>query len=476
MVKGNGFVISVLCGLVLFGFASACFADAAASLEQAQQYVKDADYQQAETVYKAILAADPNTDDAFAAQEKLTVLYVTWGRHAQADAAYQRLLADYSGLPGIAKAVDHVADEYRQAGNYKTARKFYRHIVANWPQAEHAAEAQRAVVLTSMLLGEGAEAEIAIEELLTKFEQHQNIATAVDHLADDLRELGKYSRARDLYQHVVSHWPQDERSIGAQGGVARANILLGAEGAAQKAIDRLTADFSTDPRLPKVLYEIAQEYEKAKKFDEAQGVYQLVAEQHPETKYGMKGQLDAHKAGILSLVESQDDSEVQTALDGLVVDFAGHEYLPTVVYKIAVQYHVKAYSLRGKGFAYRDQAAECFEKAATIFDRVIEEFPGSDAAPRACSSGGDCYRKVGRYEESIRCYQKVLDDHPDFEKAWKALFQIGLSYEDLKKTEAIDESEADTKTKAVYEQLLEKHPSCHGADHARQWLSRYNSN
>lgn len=476
MVKRNGFVTLVLCGLLLFGFTSACFADATGSLEQAQQYVKDTNYQQAEKSYKAIVAAEPNTDDAFAAQEKLTVLYVRWGRHAQADAAYQRLLADYSGRPGIAKAVDHVADEYRQLDNYKTARQLYRYIVANWPQAEHAPESQRAVVLTSMLLGEGAEAEIAIEELLTNFAHHENIASAVDHLADDMRELGKYSRARDLYQHVVNHWPQDERSIGAQGGVARANILLGAEGAARKAIDKLTTDFSTDPRLPKVLYEIAKEYEKAKKFDEAQGVYQLVAEQHPETKYGMKGQLDAHKAGILSLVESQDDSEVQTALDSLIVDFAGHEYLPTVVHKVAVQYHAKGYSLRGKGVAYRDHAAECFEKAATIFDRVIEEFPGSDAAPRACSAAGDCYRKVGRYEESIRCYQTVLDDHPDFEKAWNALFHIGLNYEDLKKSEAIAESEADTKTKAVYEQLLERHPSCHGADHARQWLRRYESN
>ncbi|MHC4475273.1 MAG: tetratricopeptide repeat protein [Planctomycetota bacterium] len=473
MVRANGFVISVLCGLIVCGFQSVCFADSPGSLDQAEQYVKDANYQQAETIYKAIVGADPDTDEAFTAQEKLTVLYVVWGRHAQADAAYQRLLADYSGRPGIAEAVDHVADEYRRLESYETARELHRHVVANWPQAEHAVESQRGVVLTSILLGEPAEAETAIEELLSTFAQHKNMARAIDHLADDLRELGDYTKARDLYQYVVDHRPQEQRSVHAQGGVARASILLGDKGAAQTAIDKLVADFAGNPHLPKVLYTVSQEYEKAKKFDEARGVYQLVAQQHPETKYGMKGQLDARKVDILPLVESGDDSKVPAAIDRLVADFAGREHLPTVVHKIAVQYHVKAYRLRREGLSY--QAADCFKKAAAIFGKVMNEFPGANVAAKSCSSGGDCYRKLGQYEDSIRCYQKVVDDYPGFKTAWNALFLIGLNYEDLKKHDAIAKSEADAKIRAVYEQLLEKHPSCTGADHARQWLSSYSS-
>jgi TolA-binding protein len=110
-----------------------------------------------------------------------------------------------------------------------------------------------------------------------------------------------------------------------------------------------------------------------------------------------------------------------------------------------------------------------------IFERVAREFPGTTPVPKACRSAGDCYRKLGEYEESIRCYKKVVDDYPDFETAWNALFQIGRNYEDLKKSGAIAKSEVDAKIKAAYEQLLEKYPSCPGARHARRWLSRYNS-
>ena len=48
---------------------------------------------------------------------------------------------------------------------------------------------------------------------------------------------------------------------------------------------------------------------------------------------------------------------------------------------------------------------------------------------------------------------------------------IGRNYEDLKKSGAISEAEADTKIRAVYGQLVEKYPNCPVAKTAGQWLS-----
>jgi tetratricopeptide (TPR) repeat protein len=130
MVKGNGFVTSVLCGLILFGHASECFADVAAQLEQAEQYVGGGNYPQAETIYKGVVAADPNTDEAFRAQEELAVLYVLWGKQAKAGTAYQELLARYSARAGIAKAVDRLADVYRKKENFQKGKRIFKRLAS----------------------------------------------------------------------------------------------------------------------------------------------------------------------------------------------------------------------------------------------------------------------------------------------------------------------------------------------------------
>jgi TolA-binding protein len=105
----------------------------------------------------------------------------------------------------------------------------------------------------------------------------------------------------------------------------------------------------------------------------------------------------------------------------------------------------------------------------------MSDYPASTAVPKAFRSAGDCYRKLGEYTDSIRCYRKLLDDYPDLRTAWNALLNIGRNYEDLKKSGSLQASEADAETKAAYEQLLQDYPSCPGTKYASRWLSRHNT-
>ncbi|MHC4157003.1 MAG: tetratricopeptide repeat protein [Planctomycetota bacterium] len=471
MVKKVCFAILVLFGSLFCDVPSRCFADVATQLEQAEQYKDDRYYEQAETIYKAIVAADPNTDEAFTVQEKLTCLYVAWAKQPKADAAYQELLAEYSGRPGIAKAVDHVADAYRKIGNFQKARRCSQYIVDQWPDGDHAAEAQAAVVRASILMGDEIGAQAGMSKLLTSFADSTHIAKAVDEVADDYYKAGQYEKARQWHQYVVDHWPQDQRALQAQKNVAILNTILGDQTAAEAALDKLVTDFSTHVKLPNLLYEMARDYEEVKEFNQAKEVYQRIVQVCPGTSQAGDSPLDVRKLDVYLLIESDRDDEVTSAVDRLIADYAAHPYVSVAVHKVAVHYHLKAYRLGNQGL--ESEASRCFRKAALIFERVMARFPGSDAVPRALRCAGDCYRKLGEYEESIRCYQKIVDDHPSFETAWNALFLVGRNYEDLKKSGAIAKSDADLKIKAAYEQLLEEYPSCPGARHARRWLSRY---
>jgi TolA-binding protein len=258
-----------------------------------------------------------------------------------------------------------------------------------------------------------------------------------------------------------------------QRSVVLSDIALGDDANAEASLKGLITRFSDEPRLPKMLYEIGLRYEEDGRYDKAKTVYQQIIQRHPDSSETLNVPLEIRRADTFSLVEAGDDSGASAEVDNLIADFSDHEYLPGVVHKIAVQYHLKAYRLENEGL--ESQARSCFQAASTIFQKVIDQFPQSVVIPRACRSAGDCYRKLGEYENSISCYQKIVDDHPGFETAWNALFLVGRNYEDLKKSGVIAKPEADVKIKAAYEQLLKKHPSCPGTRHARRWLSRYDS-
>ena len=91
-----------------------------------------ADFASLELEYRQIVASKPGTDEALNAQEKLVGLYVKEKMPAEAEAAYAVMLADFVGHPGLAKAVDHVADKYREIWNYRKALELCRYVVSGW--------------------------------------------------------------------------------------------------------------------------------------------------------------------------------------------------------------------------------------------------------------------------------------------------------------------------------------------------------
>jgi len=321
-------------------------------------------------------------------------------------------------------------------------------------------------------MGDEAGAQAELNKLITQYETSLYTAKAIDNVADEYRKSGQYSKARQWHQYVVDHWPRAEHAMEAQKGVVISSIELGDDAGAQIAVNRLVADYADHKNLSKALYEIARRYEKLKKSDRANSTYQQIIQKCPGTSEASDAPVDIRKVDIQSLIESGDGG-VSAAVENLIADFSGHPHLSFAVYKVGVHYHLKAYWLGNKGNDVN--AGICFQKGARIFDRVVEEFPGADILPRALRSAGDCYRKLGDYEKSIARYQKLVDDYPQFETAWNALFLVGQNYEALKESGALEDSQADAKIKAAYEQLIEQYPACSRVDYAREWLSHHNS-
>lgn len=155
-------------------------------------------------------------------------------------------------------------------------------------------------------------------------------------------------------------------------------------------------------------------------------------------------------------------------------EFASNDSLSIALSVIGEEYYIKGFTLEGKGQDV--QAKECMQKAIPIWERVVKEYPASSVAAQACCWVGDCYGKLGEYQNSIEYYQKAVDNYPAHSKGWHALSRLGRNYEELKLSAAISESEANAKIKEAYQTLVERYPNCKAAQVAQRWLNGHNGN
>jgi len=463
-------LLPILFCILFFEMMGKALADATDLLEQAATYQEEEQYEQAEVIYQQIVTDYSVTDYAFQAQKNLAILYVAWDKQPQAEAALQKLLADFSKHEGIAQAVHDIAYQHRLSRKNEKANQLDQHVIDNWPESDYAVLAQMDMAKYYVDQGDVA-AEAAVDKLLADFPDSPFMARAVHDVAQHYSLSGKYQKANELYQHVIDHWPKAEHAMWSQVDLIKSNLALGRDGVAQVAVDKLLANFTDNPLIAQAVHDIAYQHRLSRKNEKANQLDQHVIDNWPEAEHAILSQIGIAETNVLSLIESGNDTAIEATLDSLIADFNDNPGLPETVFVIGEKYYNKAFRYDKEGLDTK--ARDSFTKAIVVWGKIITELPESIATAWAYNFGADCYRRLGQHKKAIEYYQKVVDDWPDYEHASYALFSIGHIYEDLKKSGAMSKSEADSKTRTVFQQLLEKYPACKAAKAAELWLSSH---
>lgn len=354
----------LIISLILFGFTlmpKECLAEASAKLDQAEACMENIDYEQAETIYKTIVTDYPGTNDALAAQEGLVMLYIIWGKQPQAKTAFEKLIADFSSHPDIAKSVYDIAYCYGELHkNYEKARDLQQYVLENWPQSETAIWSQADLAACNISLGDDPNAEAAIEKLLTEFSDNNDIAQAVYDVADHYGGLQQNKRARDLYKYALDNWPDSEAAIWSQANLAACNISLGDDPNAQAAVDKLLGDFSGHPDIAKAVSDLADHYGEVHQYEKARELHQHVLENWPDSEVAIWSQAGLAACNIIL----GDDPNAQAATDSLIADFNSHPDFQAALYDIAGGYED----------LYK------YEEAKSIYQQIIQQFPEASRA------------------------------------------------------------------------------------------------
>ena len=103
-------------------------------------------------------------------------------------------------------------------------------------------------------------AEAAVKKLLSEFSGNRYKPRAIHDTAWEYRKSGNYGRANELDQYVIDNWPADVQVMWAKMDMAKTDIGLGNDAAAEKTIDILITDFNDNPELPTAIFMLGEQY------------------------------------------------------------------------------------------------------------------------------------------------------------------------------------------------------------------------
>jgi outer membrane protein assembly factor BamD (BamD/ComL family) len=442
---------------------------AKAVCQVADQYYQFQRHQNADKLYQKIVEKWSGGEYAMWSQMHLAMSNVRDGNDAAAQAAADKLLADYSGQKEIAIAVCLIADSYHEQRKYEKADILYLHIVNNWPDTEHGMWSQMHLAMSNIRDGNDAAAQAATDKLIANCAGQKDIAKAVCQVADQYYQLQKHQQADKLYQKVVESWPKGEYAMWSQMHLAMSNIRDGNETAAQAAIDKLLTNYAGQENITEATCQIVDQYSQLQKYQQADKFCQYVIDKWSKTEHMIWAKTGVVESNILLGNEAAAEADI----NDLIADFNSCPDLPMAVSLIEQQYYARGLRMQSEG--RQGLAAENYKKAIALDKIVIQKFPFSDLTPRACFSSGVLYSQyLGQYQEGIEYFQKVVDNWPNYQFAYYAQFFLGSYYEKLRDANAIPAAEANPKIEEAYRSVIEKYPDSEPALHIALKLAREN--
>ena len=273
-----------------------------------------------------------NTEDGIQELKQIVINYIECANSVSAQAAYDKLLADFGDSDLVVPAVYQIGEKFREKAQYKSAILAHKFIVDNFPESEQAVWAQRGLAASYIGLGDMESAQIQAQKLIDEYISDPNIAQAVFEVADTYCWFGKNEKARPLYQMVIDNWPEAQHCLWAQMGIAISYIADGNDSAAWDAADKLIQTYPDEKNLAEALFYIGGRFEWARNYDNAISVFNYIVENFPASIWAENAVFDIDKSNIYRFVEGRDEPNALSAIVNFINTYSNKPELPAVVY------------------------------------------------------------------------------------------------------------------------------------------------
>jgi len=300
------------------------------------------------------------------------------------------------------------AKAYETEGNYEQAEAIYRSIVTDWPGTDEAFQAQKNLALLFIVTRNYPAAQAEVDALITDFAGHLDLAQTIYDIANSCWFAGNYHRARWLYKYIADNIPDSNWAIVGQTWVAGSDMKLGNYAAAQEEIDALITDFGGHPGLAAAVYETANQFWYAGRYEDAQQVYQRVLETDPNSDSAILA-----KAWVIGLdLALGNSTSVQQVIDKVLAECARYPDLGEMIYSIA------------NGCWYVGK----YEQARQLYKYIADNTPDSAFVMRAQAwvAGSDI--RLGNYAAAQAGIDSLITDFGDHPDLPEAILEVGEEY------------------------------------------------
>ncbi len=210
------------------------------------------------------------------------------------------------------------------------------------------------------------------------------------------QDLKNFDKAADAYEKFLESQPENAWETYYKLGVCRTELEQ-----FDKAIPAFQEAYKEKPQDQRIIYDLAQSYEKSKQYEKAEEFYLKIAELTPEDP------LRAYRAVLMMYDKAKmTDKAIEIAKRISEIDSNNYE------------------SFYNLGFMY--QNAKKYNEAVEAYKKAIELNPGYEYS---YSSIGYIYYQLGSYRQSLEYLSKLVEIVPDNPDYW---YIIGVDYMQLK--------------------------------------------
>lgn len=419
------------------------------------QYWMDGYHKEHFDLCERLVQAFPNNPLAMNIWADDVTGYVRVGNMSEAAEKLEQFWEQYSSKDDFVQHVRYVKDVCWLEGEYDAHFDLCERIVKTFPDDPLTIRIGADEITGYIRLDEMDTARQKLEQFWEKFGSKEEFVQQVRYIKDVCWLEGEYDLHFKLCDRIAKAFPEDPLTIGIRtdeitGYIKREKLFQ-----ADEKLGQFLADYNSGQRLVEYLNAIAIQYSQIGNYKKADELYQYALENSSPDDDNL---ILTHMGRIISQITTKEDlNEIRTQINLLSSEYADNPRLAESLFMAGEQFYLRGENaLKSKDLA---QANADFQEAIEIWENSINQTEGSRHQCLAYYYSAVTYQKLNDLENAIHCYQQVVNNWPDYEKAWYAQYMIAKYYEKL----AVENKTSIDDARSAYQLILERYPQSSAA-------------
>ena len=282
-------------------------------------------------------------------------------------------------------------------------------------------KAQGKLAASYIMTDKISQADSKINNLIKDFKNNPQLPEILYGMVLRYKAVKDSQRAQNLSQQIVQQFPDSEQAQRIQLDTGKEVVLKHISKRkfkqAEDAVNSMIASSGNSSAMPGTLYRIAKQFKEYEAYDEADRVYQKIAQNYLNSQFGGKAKMAVDKLKIWGLIKNGDIAEVDSATQKLINDYSGQEDLAHTIH----------------GFGIQFEKAGNFAKAKSIYQKVANEFPDNWVAEIAAVDIEMCDVRAmiskSSFDEVMTQLNVVKSKYSGNWHLPKAIRQVGQEYQ-----------------------------------------------